>query len=82
MDLEITTNIDNKALVVPYEAVIEKKDIPYVYVIRDGTAHLQKVVPGIYDNFMIQIKSGLKRGEKVVVEQPPQLQEGSKVRSK
>ncbi|MGE5544633.1 MAG: efflux RND transporter periplasmic adaptor subunit [Bacillota bacterium] len=82
VDLEITTRVDNHALVVPYEAVIEKEDVPYVYVIRDNTAHLQKVVPGIYDNFNIQIKEGLKKGDKVIIEHPSELKEGSKVREK
>ena len=82
VDLEITTHVDNRALVVPYEAVIEKGDVPYVYVVRDDTAHLQKVVPGIYDNFNIQIKSGLKKGDKVLLEHPPELKDGSKVRAK
>ncbi len=82
VDLEITTQVDNKALVVPYEAVIEQEDVPYVYVVRNDKAHLQKVVPGIYDNFNIQITKGLKKGEKVIIEHPPELKEGSKVRSK
>ena len=80
--MEITTHVDNKALVVPYEAVIEQEDVPYVYVVRDDIAHLQKVVPGIYDNFNIQIKEGLKKGDKVVIEHPPELKEGSKVRTR
>ena len=82
VDLEITTHVDNKALVVPYEAVIEKNDVPCVYVVRDDIAHLQKVVPGISDNFNIQIKKGLNKGEKVVIEHPLELKEGSKVRAK
>lgn len=82
VDLEITTHVDNKALVVPYEAVIEQEDVPHVYVVRDDIAHLQKVVPGIYDNFNIQIKEGLKKGDKVVIEHPPELKEGSKVKTR
>ncbi|MGI6548666.1 MAG: efflux RND transporter periplasmic adaptor subunit [Syntrophomonadales bacterium] len=82
VDLEITTHVDEKALVVPYEAVIEQEDVPCVYVVRDDKAHLQKVVPGIYDNFNIQIKEGLKKGDKVLLEHPPELKEGSRVRSR
>ncbi|MGE5405621.1 MAG: HlyD family secretion protein, partial [Candidatus Saccharibacteria bacterium] len=46
-DLEITTAIDKKALVIPFEAMIEKKGSTCVYVIRDGRAYLQKIKTGL-----------------------------------
>ncbi|MGI6513621.1 MAG: efflux RND transporter periplasmic adaptor subunit [Syntrophomonadaceae bacterium] len=80
VDLEITTQVDEKALVIPYEALFEKDDEPCVYVVRDNTAHLQKVETGMYDNFNIQIKGGLKKGDTVVIDPPQDLEEGSRVR--
>lgn len=80
VDLEITTQVEEKALVIPYEALIEKDDEPCVFVVRDNVAHLQKVETGIYDNFVIQITEGVKKGDRVVLEPPEDLEEGSKVR--
>ena len=80
VDLEITTRVEEKALVIPYEALIEIDDEPCVYVVRDNVAHLQKVETGMYDNFNIQVKSGLKKGDTVVLESPQDLKEGSRVK--
>ena len=34
----------------------------------------------MYDNFNIQIKGGLKKGDTVVIDPPQDLEEGSRVR--
>ena len=82
VDLQITTTIDNKALVVPFDAIVEKQRHSCVYVIRKDKAELQKVLTGISDNRFIQVKSGLKKGEKVVINPPPKLKDGSEVKVK
>jgi len=79
VDLDIIT-ADSQALVIPIEALIEKEEGPSVWVIKDGLAHLIPVKTGISDGMTIEIKSGLAQDDRVVINPPAQLQEGSKVR--
>ena len=82
VDLKITTAINAKALIVPFDAIIEKGGHSCVYLIRGGKAQLQKVQTGISDNSSIQIKSGVKKGDKVVINPPQELKDGSEVQVK
>jgi HlyD family secretion protein len=79
VDLEITTKRDDKAVAVPYEAIIDKKGAPYIFVVHNKVARLKKVVTGISDNLTIQIKKGLNPGDKVVISPPKDLKDGVKV---
>jgi len=79
VDLKITTAVNNQALVVPFDTIIEKRGYFCVYLISENQAKLQKVQTGISDNNSIQIKSGLKKGDKVVINPPKELKDGSEV---
>lgn len=79
VDLKITTAINQKALVVPFEAIIEKRGHSCVYLVKDGKAKLQQVQTGISNNSSIQIKSGVKKGDKVIINPPQELKDGSEV---
>lgn len=79
VDLKITTAIKQDALVIPYDAIIEKSGHSCVYLIKDGKARLQRVETGISDNSSIQIKSGVKKGDKVVINPSQDLKDGSEV---
>lgn len=82
VDLKITTAVNQKALVVPFDAIIEKRGHSCVYLIRGGKVHLQKVQTGISDNSSIQLNSGVKKGDKVVINPPQDLKDGSEVQVK
>lgn len=80
VDLAITTVDRDKALVVPYEAVKEKDDGRIVYVVdKNNTVHIQKVKTGLDTELYTEIVSGLKKGEKVVVDPGENIKDGSKV---
>lgn len=82
VDLKITTAIITKAVVVPFDAIIEKGGHSCVYLIRDDKAKLQRIQTGISDNSSIQVKTGVKKGDKVIVNPPQELKDGSEVREK
>lgn len=82
VDLKITTAIIEKAVVVPFDAIIEKGGHSCVYLIRDDKAKLQRIQTGISDNSSIQVKTGVKKGDKVIVNPPQELKDGSEVREK
>lgn len=82
VDLKITTAINEKALVVPFDAIIEKSGHSCVYLIRGDKVQLAKIEIGISDNSSIQVKSGVKKGDKVVINPPQELKDGSEVQVK
>lgn len=79
MDLIVTTVDIEKALVVPYEAVVEKDGKRVVYVVENDTAREKKVETGLDIGLYTEIRSGLKEGDRVVVSPDELLMDGAKV---
>lgn len=79
VDLTITTVDIEKALVVPYEAVVENDGKRVVYVVENDTAREKKVETGLDIGLYTEIKSGLKEGDKVVVSPDELLTNGARV---
>ncbi|MCJ9428053.1 efflux RND transporter periplasmic adaptor subunit [Kordiimonas marina] len=69
---EIFTKVVENAMTVPVEAVLEEKADDaaaaksYVFTVKDGIAKKQVITPGIQTDTLMEVKSGLKAGEKVV----------------
>jgi HlyD family secretion protein len=80
VEMRITTRVNAHAVVMPFEALVEKQGQTLVYVIRDGKACQQKIETGMSDYSCIEIRSGLKKGDKVVLNPPPGLKNGSEVK--
>lgn len=78
VDLAITTVDLEEALVVPYEAVVEKDGQRKVYVVENGFAKGKTVETGLDIELYTEIKSGLREGETVVVS-PGALMDGARV---
>lgn len=79
VDLTITTVNIEKALVVPYEAVVEKDGKRVVYVVENDTAREKEVETGLDIDLYTEIGSGLKEGDKVVVSPDELIVDGAKV---
>ncbi|TPG63011.1 efflux RND transporter periplasmic adaptor subunit [Hymenobacter nivis] len=74
------TNVVNDALLVPQKAVFEIQDKSYVYVLdSNNVAHTRSFIPGTRTGDDYVVKSGLKRGERVVYEGTQQMKDGMKV---
>jgi RND family efflux transporter MFP subunit len=74
------TNVVPNALLVPQKAVFEIQDKSYVYVLdSNNVAHTRSFVPGTRTGGNYVVKSGLKRGERVVYEGTQQMKDGMKV---
>jgi multidrug efflux system membrane fusion protein len=63
---------------VPSSTIQQNGDISYVYVIRNGTAHLQDVKPGISDSGMTAVE-GVNPGDVIADSSFQKLQDNSKV---
>jgi len=74
------TNVVSDALLVPQKAVFEIQDKSYVYILDgNNVAHTRAFVPGNRTGKDYVVKSGLKRGERVVYEGTQQVKDGQKV---
>jgi membrane fusion protein (multidrug efflux system) len=74
------TNVVSDALLVPQKAVFEIQDKSYVYILdSNNVAHTRAFVPGNRTGKDYVVKSGLKRGERVVYEGTQQVKDGQKV---
>ncbi|HEU4471787.1 MAG TPA: efflux RND transporter periplasmic adaptor subunit [Flavisolibacter sp.] len=57
---------DPNALMIPTQAVIPQARGKKVYVYRDGTADFIDVTTGVRDSVMVQVTSGLNKGDTVI----------------
>ena len=68
------------AIVVPLFCIIDRGGERIVFVEEDGIAHARTVSIGVIDRDNVQITSGLKAGENLIVVGQRDLEEGMKVR--
>jgi membrane fusion protein (multidrug efflux system) len=64
---------------VPLYSVISRSDMQYVYVEKDGTAHVRMVETGILEGWKIEIRKGLSKGDRVIVVGHRSVDEGQDV---
>ena len=63
----------------PRQAVVEEVEGSSVFVVRNGVAHLVPVKLGVEQGDLVQVTSGLKRGDQVVVNGQSRLRDGDLV---
>jgi len=80
VDLTITTVDKDRALVVPYESVVEKEGVKKVFVVENQVARLKDVTIGVDTALLTEILSGLSEGETVVESPGKELRDGSRVK--
>ncbi|MCB6366915.1 efflux RND transporter periplasmic adaptor subunit [Intestinibacillus massiliensis] len=80
VDVKIFTDAVQDAVLVPYEAVGQEGDSEYVFTVKgDGTAHKIYVETGYELDGYIEIKSGVKAGDVVLLSPPDTLRDGDRV---
>lgn len=65
--VKIALGENNAALMIPSQAVIPKARNKQVFVYRDGIASVETVTTGMRDSSMVEITSGLKAGDTVLI---------------
>ncbi|WP_315329064.1 efflux RND transporter periplasmic adaptor subunit [Treponema socranskii] len=69
------------AVALPSDAVVTKGDKPYLYVVKDDdTVEQREITLGQSVDGVVQVLSGIKEGERVVIEGGQVLSNGAKVR--
>ncbi len=62
------------------KAVVERKGGKYLFVVKDGRADMREVTTGEVFGDMVEIKSGASSGDRVVLDPPERLKDGSRVK--
>lgn len=68
------------ALIVPEQALVPEQGRSYVYVVADGTVERREVTTGARRPGEVEITSGLKPAERVIVEGTQKVRDGASVR--
>jgi multidrug efflux system membrane fusion protein len=82
VNVQITLTTIQDAVVAPSQAVQTGQQGQYVFVIKEGSAELRPVKPGITYKGMTVIENGLSPGERVVTDGQLRLMPGAKVEIK
>ncbi|MBA7668405.1 Multidrug resistance protein MdtA [subsurface metagenome] len=69
----------DNTLLIPREAIMEKEGRKEVFVVRDAKVHLQRISTGLENDNLVEVLSGLKEGEAVVISGQSNLEDGDKV---
>jgi len=80
VDVRIITRTVQSVLIVPRKALIHEEAKTLVYIVRDNKARRRQVVIGDQYRNMIEIRSGVREGEQVIIVGHHGLKEGARVR--
>ncbi|MDD5454392.1 MAG: efflux RND transporter periplasmic adaptor subunit [Candidatus Ratteibacteria bacterium] len=75
----VLVSIEN-AVVIPRDSIIEKDGKKYVFVAENGKARQKEVAIGLEETETVQILSGLKKGEILIIEGQNSAQEGAEIK--
>lgn len=79
-DVAILTQENKNSTLAPQEAIVQEGNQPTVFVLNDdNTVEKRNVTTGLHDNERVEILSGLKPGDLVVIAGQPNLVDGVKV---
>ena len=67
------------AVSIPLYSVISRAEQRFIFVEKDGTAHLRMVQTGILEGWLVQVTKGLSPGERVIVVGQRSVDEGQNV---
>lgn len=79
VDLTISLRKESKVLTIPVEAVMERDGKKSVFVVKNGVVQERKIKTRMGNELKDIVTSGLKAGEKVVLNAPSSLKTGRKV---
>lgn len=68
VDVSVVAQSKDNVIVIPFEAIFLKNSKPFVYTVKDNKAALTPIELGIRDKQLIEIKSGLKEGDQLIVQ--------------
>jgi multidrug efflux pump subunit AcrA (membrane-fusion protein) len=80
VNVDIVTQRNNKALLVPREALASKDDTPTVFVVRKNRVYQTKIEIGIRSYSSVEAISGVKAGDLVAVSGLSNLKDNGRIK--
>lgn len=80
LDAKLVVEEKENTLIIPESAVFKNEGKNYVFVNEKGKGMLREINTGIESNKEIEVLSGLKEGEKVIISPDEELEEGIKIK--
>lgn len=80
VDVKIITVPEKDRLVIPYEAMVEKDGHSYVFIAQEKQAKRIPIKTGLKGDLKIEVISGLKKGDTVILNPPEDLKDGQAVK--
>jgi membrane fusion protein (multidrug efflux system) len=77
--VKVNMNTEKNVITIPMAAIVKKNNTDGVYIINDNKAHFQQVTTGLNDGINVQVKTGLKIGDKIVTVGMSNLKDGTVV---
>ena len=79
-DVTFRTDVVEKTIVVPTEAILTSNDTQYVYVVEEDTAKYVEITTGMTGSGVTEVTSGLSAGQELVTVGQSYLADGDAVR--
>ena len=79
-DVTFRTDVVEKTIVVPTEAILTSNDTQYVYVVEEDTAKYVEITTGMTGSGVTEVTSGLSAGQNLVTVGQSYLADGDAVR--
>jgi HlyD family secretion protein len=80
-EVKIVTASKESAVLVPKDAVVQRSGKAVVYVVADGRARLVEISGGLSDDKQVEVPSGVKAGDQVIVAGQATVNDGDAVRT-
>ena len=77
--VRIRTAVRDRAKLIPRQAVLGDEDQRFVYVVKKGVAERRRITLGAFSGDRVEVRSGLKTGERVIVAGQHRLRPGRTV---
>jgi RND family efflux transporter MFP subunit len=78
--VRLVTGRQANALVVPREAIVREGDEAFVFLAEGETAVRRPVVPGREETDVVEVRTGIRAGDQVIVQGHQQLRDGARIR--
>ncbi|WP_427338390.1 efflux RND transporter periplasmic adaptor subunit [Caloranaerobacter sp. DY30410] len=80
VDVKFVVDKRQNVIVVPESAVFDFEGEDYVYVVEEDTAKLRKVNLGLKNDDIVEVISGLKEGDLVILSPDKDIKEGTRIK--
>ncbi len=79
VNLSFPSQIQKDVIAVPRQAILEDEGLFSVFVLQGNKVEKRQVMPGIFSDEWVEIKSGLRENEEIVTEKAYSLEDGLEV---